>query len=510
MKLNIKTGILPIVTALLIGTGCNKFDDINTNPDATEKVNASLLATNLILSNFKFNGRDAKAYLEENAIAKYIAFANESMMRAQYNELGATDFGAMTMLPNIESMLKYAQGSTMENSYKALAKFSKAYMFYNLTMRVGDVPYSQTGNGASGVLKVPFDKQEDIMRGILDDLKDAASLFATGEKFDGDPTPYNGDPAKWRRATNAFALRVLISLSKRANDSSLDIKNRFQAIVTDANLLQENTGYLGLKYATTNPHPVSGTNNLFTSRTDISETLIDNLKLLNNDRRLFYYAEPSADKISNGFLQNDPAAYVGADVTDSYTDITTAHLANTYSLLNKRYLAVQDSDPRVIMSYAEQQLILAEARVLNWISSGTAKNYYETGVKAALGDIMATNASYSHGMAIDATYINSYFTGETSFKAQEADQLKQIWLQKYVMYFMINPIQAYFEYRRNAYPVFPVDPASSLNITNKNVVPSRWLYPSSEYNYNTDNLKAALASQYANVDDINGKMWIIK
>ncbi len=509
MKMNIRIGIYPLVAAFALSS-CSKFSEINTNPDATEKVNASLSATHIILANFKFNGKDAKAYLEENAIAKYIAYANEAMMRAQYNELGATDFGAMTILPNIENMLKNASGSTMENSYKALAKFSKAYMFYNLTMRVGDIPFSKAGNGQSGVLKVPFDKQEDVMLGILNDLKEASDLFGQGIKFDGDPSPYNGDPVKWRRATNAFALRVLISLSKQANSAKLNVKGRFQDIVNEGMLLQDNTGYLGLKYSTINMHPVSGTNDLFTSRTDVSKTLIDNLKLLNNDRRLFYYADPAKAKLSNGFTENDPDAYVGANVTDSYDDITTAHLSNSFSLINSRYLKVVDSDPRIIMSYAEQQLILAEARILNWINNGQAKDYYESGVKAALADVMATNASYAHGMAINNTYINNYFTGETAFKAQADDQLKQIWLQKYVMYFMVNPIQSYFEYRRTGYPVFPVNPATSLNISNKNVVPSRWLYPSSEYNYNNENLKAALSSQYGGIDDINNKMWILK
>lgn len=510
MKLNIKTGIIPLMSALLLTAGCSKFSDINTNPDATEKVNASLLATNVILANFKFNGKDAKAYLEENAIAKYIAYANEGMMRSQYNELGATDFSPITMLPNLENMLKNASGSTMENSYKALAKFSRAYMFYNLTMRVGDIPFSKAGDGKSGLLKVPYDNQQTVMLGILDDLKEAASLFAIGIKFDGDPTPYNGDPAKWRRATNAFALRVLISLSKRTDAAALNVKGRFQDIVNGGFLLESNTGYLGLKYSAVNMHPLSGTNDLFTSRTDVSKTLIDNLKSLNNDRRLFYYADPSKAKITSGLTENNPDAYVGADVSDSYENITTAHLANTYSLINSRYLKVVDSDPRALVTYAEQQLILAEAKVLNWITTGNAKDYYESGVKSALSDMMATNSSYAHGMAITSTYIDGYFTGEANFKTNADDQLKQIWLQKYLMNFLVNPIQSYFEYRRTGYPVFPINPATSLNITNKNAIPSRWLYPSAEYNYNNDNLKAALNSQYGGVDDINNKMWLLK
>jgi hypothetical protein len=55
--------------SLVMLASCSKFDQINTNPNATEKVNASLLATNIILQNLKFQGRDAKAYLSDNGLA---------------------------------------------------------------------------------------------------------------------------------------------------------------------------------------------------------------------------------------------------------------------------------------------------------------------------------------------------------------------------------------------------------------------------------------------------------
>ncbi len=509
MKFNLKLTAAIFLSVLLFNTGCSKFDEINRNPDATERVSASMLATNIILMNFKFSGRDAKAYLDDNALVKYIAYANETIMAAQYNSVGSYGFGSMTMVPNIESMLKYAEGSSMENSYKGLAKLSSALMFYETTMRVGDIPYSQTGKGQSGVLKVPYDTQEKVMIGILDDLKEAAQFFSQGVKFDGDPTPYAGDPEKWRRATNAFALRVLLSLSKKADLASLNVKSRFSEIANSGLILQANTGYLGLKYSATNLHPMAGTNDLFTSRTDVSNTIINNLKLL-NDRRLYYYADPAKAKISSGLTESNPDAYVGANPADNYDDVTAEHLKNSYSLINSRYLKVVDSDPRMIMTFAEQQLILAEARVLGWISTGTAKEYYESGVKAALADIMATSASYAHGMPITQAYIDNYFTGEAAFKSSTADQLKQISLQKYLMYFMVNPIQAYYEYRRTGNPALPINPATSLNLTNKNAIPVRWLYGSTEGNYNRENLIDALNRQYEGVDDINKVMWILK
>ena len=49
-----------------------------------------------------------------------------------------------------------------------------------------------------------YDKQEDVLKGILTELEEAeahfANLAAKGLVFGGDPTPYDGDPELW--ATN--------------------------------------------------------------------------------------------------------------------------------------------------------------------------------------------------------------------------------------------------------------------------------------------------------------------
>jgi hypothetical protein len=416
--------------------GCSNFEDINTNPDTITKSNASMQCTGVILSNLNFGGRDAKAYLVPNALSKYIGYVNETQMVEQYNQFSNGYFGSMTNVPNIDKMVEYSTGTPMEYSYRGLAKFLRAYMFYRLTMKMGDIPYSEVGQGLSNNYTPKYDAQKDVLIGILDELKEADAYFAKGVAFTGDPTPYNGDPTKWRKASNAFALRVLMSLSNKDSDASLNIKGRFADIVNGGFLLDASTGFLGLNYNSVQKHPLSGTNNLFTSRTLISSLLVDELKLL-SDRRLFYYAEPAKQQLNAGKTASDFDAYVGPDVSRDYSTLTAEYLTGQYSALNLRYLNDPTSEPRMMVSYAEQELILAEARILNWITTGTAENYYQEGVKSALKAQMGTNgAVYAHGMAITQAYIDNYFTGEAAFKATSDEQLKQIWFQRYILNFM--------------------------------------------------------------------------
>lgn len=505
-RLFIYIGIL----LLLLQSSCNKFDEINTNPDTTTEANASMLATTIILKNFKYGGRDAMEYISDNGIAKYLAYANQSMMASQYGFLGSISFGNMTILPNIDNMLKYAVGIPAENSYKGLAKFSRAYMFYQLTMKVGDIPYSQAGKGLTdGLTKVSYDAQEDVFKGILQELEEAEGFFANGETFRGDPTPYAGDPKKWRFAVNAFRLKVLLSLSRKVGNSSIQINEEFAKIVQSNNLLAESTGYLGLNYSVVNNHPVYSTNPVIASRAIVSSLIIEQLKLY-NDRRLFYYAEPSAAQISSGKTANDFEAYIGADVEVNYDVITAEYLQGKYSGINLRYQQNVSSDPRIIMSFAEQQLILAEARLLGWIATGNSRDYYESGTRSALKNLMITDVSYAHNMPITQNYIDDYFTGDAAYKNTQEEQLKQIWIQKYFLNFMQDPIQSYFEFRRTGYPIFPNDPITSLNVNKKDAIPMRWLYPSTEITRNQSYLLEALTRQYDGEDEINKLMWLLK
>ena len=497
------------VMSLLLLLGCNNFEEINTNPDDTTTVSASLLATNVILRYTKYAGRDGKSLIADNALPKYVGYANEGQMDQQYNKIGSGYFDAMTILPNIQKMIEYAEGGVMEDSYRGVGAFAKAYTFYTLTMKMGDIPYSEAGLGADGIYKVKYDTQEQVLKGVLDELQAADQFFANGRTFDGDPTPFKGDPAKWRKAVNAFTLKVLMTVSKKETIGGIGLKTRFAEIVSAGNIMDATTGYYGLIYSSKNRHPLSGTNDLFTSRTIISSLLIDQLKSL-NDRRIFYYAEPAGAQIAEGRDPSDTAAYVGVDVDIEYAEMNSGHSNNLYSLLNKRYLQEEACEPLRVITFAEQQLILAEAVLKGWIS-GDAKAFYESGVKAALTDVMTqASASYAHEMPVTADYINSYFTGEAAFKSTAGEQLKQIWMQRYILQFMQDAETSFFEYRRNMYPAFPINPATSLNENNKNGIPMRWLYPGAETSYNRENLEEALNRQYDGYDEINKIMWVLK
>lgn len=501
-----KTYIWSMVFLLIFANSCSKFEEMNTNPDKSTMVTPAMLATGALISSLKHGG-DSKAYISIQALPKYVGYIESSALNEQYNKIGASSFGSYSALPNLQKMVEYSAGSITETSYKGLALFLKAFNAFDVTMRVGDIPYAEAGFGAGkdGNIAPKYDTQEEVFKQILQDLKQAEEYFAVGRAFSGDFV-YNGDPAKWRKLCNSFQLKVIMSMSKRVDANA---KARFAAIVASGNLLASNADNFQLNYAnqTGNYHPLYQAQK-FTAATMISKNMVDLLKKL-NDRRLFYYAEPSAVKISAGKLMSDPDAYVGVDVSIGYTQLAGVFAGKDVSLLNRRYAFLFSAEPLVYVGFPEQNFIIAEAIELGWMS-GSSQTYYENGVKAALAFTMGSDVSYAHGVPINQAYINGYFTGEAAYKTSSSDRLKQIWEQRYLFNYMLDGSFAYYEFRRNKYPLFPLDPSTNLNADNVNGFPMRWTYPLGESQSNKENLVIALDRQYQGFDEVNKLMWILK
>lgn len=93
-----------------------------------------------------------------------------------------------------------------------------------------------------------------------------------------------------------------------------------------------------------------------------------------NDRRLFYFADPASIKIATGNNESVMDAYEGVDVSMDYAEMTNNYLKGDYSLLNSRYLKDVSSEPRMVISYAEQQLTKGGTYISGWITTGSAED----------------------------------------------------------------------------------------------------------------------------------------
>jgi hypothetical protein len=427
-----------------------------------------------------------------------------------YNRLGRWDFIDVAPLRNVEKMINSAPEGALKNSYTALGHFVRARIFFDHTMRMGDIPYSEALQGESGKIYYPaYDTQKDVFAGILNELDEANRLFAEGTKFDGDPFSFGGDPAKWRKLVNALELRVLINLYKRADDTpELKIKERLQEIATSRPLPESNDDNYMLYYSDTHRFGFFKPSDEGSLNRFVTTVIVDSLKLY-NDRRLFYYASPTLNAIAGGISTSSNDAYAGVDPLEP---LNTADIANRISRMNQRYTDRAEGEPAYFVGYAEVNFILAEAAARGFIP-GNAKDYYEKGIRASMkftADNTPDNPDFHHNMKITDATINDYLKSpNVAFASTPSEQIHQIVIQKYFNSFMRDAEYMWFEQRRTGYPAIPINPATNLNVPNTKM-PMRWMYPQEESNYNKANVEAAIARQFGGTDDNNGVMWILK
>ena len=241
--------------------------------------------------------------------------------------------------------------------------------------------------------------------------------------------------------------------------------------------------------------------------------LINPLKAMQY-RRLFYFAKPSPVKITGGLTETDWDAYVGVEPSNSFPVLQQTRTGKDYSDLNNRYANLVNTEPVSVFSNWDLQFILAEAAVRGWISGTTAQNYYASGIIDAMkftASYTPDVADYHHNRKMDDAYINAFpATAGVALAGTNEQQIEQIITQKYLANFMHAPnYTSWYENRRTGYPVFILNNSTNLNNPTTQF-PKRWLYPSNELSYNTQNLNTALTRQFAGNDNVNEVMWLLK
>lgn len=484
MKKSISTYIAGFALTVMLFTSCKKYDDFQTNPNLPSTATPALLLTRISYSVFYYDNTSAAF------ASRHLTYYERGNSSVDYS-WRAGSFDNYNVLRQVMQMDSLAVQSGQQQ-YLGLTKFFRAVLFSQMTEVFGDIPYSKALGAVSGNFKPEYDTQEAVYIGILQELEEANNLLDDSKgKINGDII-YGGVASQWKKLVNAFRLRLLIHLSKKESNTSLNIKSQFQNIVSDPAkypLFTSNADNAQLVFNTTAPdnyYPDFGYLSLSTA-VSMEKGFVKILKD-RNDPRLFAFAEPVSGLPANIFT-----SYEGVDAGMTISDQQTT--SGNASRIKARYHNDRINEPWIFMGYAEQEFIIAEAIVRNWITgAGSAEEHYENGIRASMLFYNIPEA------AIDA------YLAQPSVAFNAATALTQIAIQKYIALFMNSGWEAFMEQRRTGIPVLSVGPGTY----NNGMVPKRWLYPQSEYDYNLGNLTIALQRQYNGIDDVNSIMWLLQ
>lgn len=501
--------IFSIIAAVILFTSCNNFEDINTNQDSSTKVSSSLLATGAIMAIAEPAASDN--FFFHMYITKYMSWG-ANLQPALYNSFGRENFDRYKTVNDCLLMFNYAKDNE-KKAYEALYLFIKSYILFGYTHNLGDIPYLDILQGKEGVLKPTYTPQKDVIKGILVDLDRSYELFMEAEDFAGDPV-LHGSAKGWAKIVNAFQMRVLMELSKKENDETLGIKQKFNDIYNTRILLANSEDNLQVVFSNKQGQIYPSNNTIYKAweYPMLSTVLIDILKK-HQDYRLFYYASPAEADISAGESEDSWNAYYGIDVTEPYEKTKASYTSKKFCSLNKRYTHYIPGEPYVVIGYIEQNFLLAEAALRGWIDENPDK-FYKEGIKASMEFVSINtpdDVQYHHGRKITEEVISEQLNRQSiQLTGDFENDLEKILEQKYVSLFMQTPYLPYYDYRRTGYPAFPINPETNMNFKEPNKIPVRWLYPEGEFSYNKENVENALKAQYGGLDEVNSVMWMLK
>jgi hypothetical protein len=173
--------IIPAIAFIIFaGTGCKKFLDINTDPNNPLEVSESLIlspvevtiATSIVGG---YNGTIAAYWMQQMSLNQPPP-NNESYFITDADVNNTWNFYMYpNTLKNLYDMINNAEAA-QHYQYAAIGKTLMAYSLAITTDVWGDVPFSEAFQVPDN-LKPKYDAQEDVYKGILNELEEANSIL---------------------------------------------------------------------------------------------------------------------------------------------------------------------------------------------------------------------------------------------------------------------------------------------------------------------------------------------
>lgn len=437
-------------------------DDLNNSPNSPSEATAAQLLANSMRSLSGISSNTSGQFM-----AQYLAetqYPNASQYPA-----GGTSFYAWYQGPliDIETVLTEEFNTpTTENQY-AVAKILKAYYFWFLTDRWGDLPYTEALQGTD-IIAPAYDTQESIYEALFALLAEADQQIAEGGSIPSDII-YSGDMSKWKKFANTLRMLMALRLSEVDSQTNIDAQAEFNAALA-AGVMESNNDsfvYQHLADADNQNFWYGQVVENLREWWGLTETLVTIMDPINDPRISVYGDETN----NNGGYAGIP---IGTDASDfDYLD---------YSLLGSDLL--DQDEPVYLVTYAQVLFARAEAAQRSWTTESDVNNY-----------VAAIEASFEQWIGNTDDLAAYMAQTEVAYNGT----LEQIAVQRYIHLFL-NGYEGWAEWRRTGFP--DLVPAATGA-----AVPTRQSYSAEEALNNTDNYEEAIDRQFGGDNSLYGKVW---
>jgi ABC-type spermidine/putrescine transport system permease subunit I len=151
--------------------------------------------------------------------------------------------------------------------------------------------------------------------------------------------------------------------------------------------------------------------------------------------------------------------------------------------------------PTFIITYAQTQLLLAEAVVRNW-TTGSAPALYANGVRAHMNQL----SLYGTTSAVPVAAIDAYISANPLDLSKALEQINtQYWVASF-----LNGPEAFANFRRSGFPVLKPNLFPGKDLKTEAFI-RRLTYPDAELNVNRENVQQAIGRM--GPDILDTRVW---
>jgi hypothetical protein len=510
MKSKILNYSLSIVFLFTLAACEKGLSDLNVN-----KANATLLDPALLLNQAIINTSfPVKTLVFDVGIVQQMVTPNGGVLAGANFNQDSRDVTTQplwtayyqSVIKNTHDALVRAKDMPLRGNMYNMVRIYQAYVFMILTDEYGEVPYTEGGAGYSdGILFPKYDQQQTIYPKIIQELTEAATALDPAGTIETGDVLYAGNIGQWKKFAYSLLLRAGMRLSKIDPATA---ESTVQAAAAGG-VITANADNAYIRHDANFTLPIGGTlNGSEAANFYLAKPFVDQLKSTNDPRlksiAIRYVGATSGAGQTVAVGSTDPTKQIGMPIGYDNGSIVAKATADglasfyDYSQVDRRRI-VKISSPAFLVTAAQTNLLLAEARFRGWISSSTADQYFSDGIKAHMDQM----AAYDVNSAVAGTDRDNYVTAHPLTAGNELEQINtQYWIASF-----LNGPEAFANFRRSGYPTLTANPYGQPNnpdVPNGTFI-RRLTYPTSELSVNTTNVNEAITRQ--GDDKLSTRVW---
>lgn len=495
---------------ILFSVSCEKgLEELNVNRTSPTTVDPVLLLNNAII-NASF---PTKTLIFDIGVVQQMVSPNGGVLAGANFNQDSRDAAGIVWSTYYQNVIKYTQdvitttkGLPARSNLYNMTRIFQAYTFMMLTDEYGDIPFLESAKGYTDLLFLPkYDAQQGIYTKLIQELTEATAALNASGTTEASDLLYAGNIVKWKKFGNSMLLRAGMRLSKAdAAKAQATVLAAFNGgVITD----NADNGYI--RHDANYNQPLGSTlNGSEAANFYLAKPFVDQLKSTNDPRlaaiAIRYVGATSGNSQTVASGSSNPAQQIGMPMgKDNGTVVAQATadgLASfyDYSQADRRRI-LKTTAPVFLVTAAQTQLLLSEARFRGWITTGTADQYFSDGIKAHMDQMSV----YDAGSAVASAARDAYVAANPLMAGTELQQINtQYWIASF-----LNGPEAFANFRRSGFPVLTANPYGQPNnpdVPNGTFI-RRMTYPTTEISVNTTNVNEAITRQGA--DKLSTRVW---